>query len=294
MIVSTAKDFLKRLEHILIFKRGEKRAPHKPLYLLFCISSLQKGRPRLQSFDEVRNKLRPALKKFGPPVGSIHPEYPFWRLQNDNLAEVVVDSELLLRKSNNDPLVSSLVKNNARGGLLEEDFSLLKNDPDLQSAAIHKILDAHFPTSIHEDIQHHFGLVLQDPHIFGKKTENEFYHQVFVAYDSTCAISGFSAFFDGKSVGIEATHICWPQAGGNDNIGNWIAMTSLHRKLYHLGLFGIDREFRIKVSPYAKVAIDSPMSLQRLNGEKIRLPQNPSCYPDRNALDWHLQAVFKS
>jgi putative restriction endonuclease len=43
------------------------------------------------------------LKEFGPPRQSYHPEYPFWRLQNDGAWEVHAAGSLKARKGNTDP-----------------------------------------------------------------------------------------------------------------------------------------------------------------------------------------------
>lgn len=51
--MTTSAHFLTRLDQILVYKKGNQRAPHKPLYLLFCIASLQQGLPRLRRFEEV-------------------------------------------------------------------------------------------------------------------------------------------------------------------------------------------------------------------------------------------------
>lgn len=57
-----------------------------------------------------------ALRRFGPRVVTVHPEYPFWRLQRDELAVVEAVGPLEQRLNNDDPGVSSLKAQNARGG----------------------------------------------------------------------------------------------------------------------------------------------------------------------------------
>lgn len=286
-------DLFSRLDSIVVGKRGERSAPHKPLYLLFCIGSLQQGKPRLQRFEDIRSELASALRLFGKQRGGVHPQYPFWRLQHDGLAEVCSDGPLEIRKSSSDPNVSSLVEQNARGGLLDEYHSLLFNDPELQSVAIHRILDAHFPPSIHDEIVRFFKLEFRDRHADDARTSAEFHESVLRAYDERCAISGFCAQSDGQSFGVEAAHIFWPQSGGNDQVTNGIAMTTLHRKLYHLGFLGIDDKYRIIVSSQVKEASESDFSLARLRGRSICLPSGTENYPSLQALSWHREWVFK-
>jgi len=233
------------------------------------------------------------LLRFGLRTKALHPEYPFWRLQNDTLAIVETDAPLKYRKSNNDPTRSSLFHTKARGGLREQDYALLSDNLNLQSIAVHKLLDAHFPASIHDEIIRHFDLVLNDPHSKDDSTEKRFREAVLSAYGNSCALTGFSINLSGTYVGIEATHICWPQVGGNDEVSNGIAMSTLHRKLFHLGLFAVDENFQIRVSNEAVENQKAGMSLQGLHGKRIALPKNSAQWPSQQAIDWHLRWVFR-
>ena len=158
------------------------------------------------------------------------------------------------------------------GGLTDEDYWLLKEDLDAQSSAVHIFLDAHFPASIHEDIIRFFNLKIGDPHSKDKSTECEFRNQVLMAYDFKCAITDFSLSYEGTYPWIEAAHICWPQAGGNDAVGNGVAMSTLYRKLFHLGVFTIYCDYSIVVSSNVKSRNETGDSLVSLHGKSIRLP----------------------
>jgi putative restriction endonuclease len=292
--MTSASDFLERLDRILVYRKGEQRAPHKPLYLLFCLASLQHGLPRLQRFDVISNALSVALRRFGPRTKSLHPEYPFWRLQHDNLAVVEADGLLEFRQSNNDPTKSSLLKANAVGGLTEQDYALLVDAVDFQSIAAHKLLDKHFPASIHDEVIRHFNLILDDPHSKDLVTERDFREAVLAAYKNSCALTGFSLKYQDIYCGIEAAHICWPQAGGNDDVTNGIAMSTLHRKLFHLGLFAInDEDYTVCVSTEALEDKTTGMSLRQLHGKPMVLPEDSKYWPSKKALSWHSRWVFR-
>jgi putative restriction endonuclease len=291
--MATTLDFYERLDNLLVFRQGEQRAPHKPLYLLYCIAGVQKGRARLQAFDAVSPVLTSALQMFGPWTKSLHPQYPFWRLQNDGLAEVLHDGPLSIRKSNNDPTVTSLRQQNARGGLLQPDYEMLLGNLALQSLAMHKILDAHFPRSIHDEIIRFFGLTLDEPHAKDKISDVEFHDGVLSAYGNRCALTGFNLEVAGRSMGIEAAHIFWPQSGGNDQVSNGIAMTVLHRKLFHLGLFTIRPDYKIVISSKAVDRGDSQLSLSSMSGIGLSLPQDKTLWPNPTALLWHQRWVFR-
>ena len=286
-------DFYERLDNLLVFRQGEQRAPHKPLYLLYCIAGVQSGRSRLQSFDAISPVLKSALRIFGPWAKSLHPEYPFWRLQNDGLAEVLYDGPLNIRQGNNDPTVSSLRQQNARGGLLQRDYEMLRGKLEFQSLAVHKILDGHFPRSIHDEIIRFFGLTLEEPHAKDKISDVGFHNNVLAAYGNRCALTGFNLEVAGRPVGVEAAHIFWPQSGGNDEVSNGIAMTALHRKLFHLGLFSIQPDYKIIVSSQAVDKGDSQLALSSISGLRIALPQDKVLWPNPTALLWHQRWVFR-
>ena len=291
--MDNASELLARLDTILVGKRGDRTAPHKPLYFLLCVAGIQRGAPRLQRFTDIRAELGEALRIFGSNKAGNHPEYPFARLPNDGLAELRADGPLEIRKSNKDPKVSSLVSTNARGGLLPDYHDILQNSFDLQSTVIHRVLDAHFPPSIHEDVIQFFRLTLADRHATDRKSEIEFRDAVLSAYGNTCAISGFSLMLDGRPFGIEAAHVFWPQAGGNDLVSNGIAMTTLHRKLYHLGLFGVDDQYRVLVSSRVNDGSNDGCSLRRYAGQPLRLPERADQRPSLKAVRWHREWVFK-
>lgn len=285
---------IERLDAVLVHKRGAQRAPHKPLYILLCISNLQKGRERLQTFESIRDELAAALRLFGVRTVSVHPEYPFWRLQNDHLAEVVFDGRLSFRESNDDPKVSSLLECAARGGLLLPDFNLLSASRAYQSLVIHKVLDSHFPVSVHEDIVHFFSLRLDDLRSYDKFPDFEFRQNVLDAYQNRCAISGFTASIGEVIVGVEAAHICWPQSGGNDQVSNGIAMTTLHRRMFHFGLFRVRQDYSIEVSPLALLNNASIVSIGRLADARMSIPEDPALRPDTRSLEWHSRWVFRT
>ena len=80
------------------WKRKGERAPHKPLLALLALGQLQRGGERLIAFSTWEPQLKRLLIDFGPPRQSIHPEYPFWRLQKDGVWEVQSDQTLTRRQ----------------------------------------------------------------------------------------------------------------------------------------------------------------------------------------------------
>lgn len=286
------KSFLERIERITVYKRGNERAPHKPLYILQCIAAIQHGLPRLRPFTEIEKPLKEALIRFGLRTKSVSPQYPFWRLQNDSLAVVVPAGPYDFRKQATDPTKSSLVSLDAHGGFTDADYSLIRDDLNLQTLTIHKILDGHFPRSIHEDIIAFFDLRLSGARASDEHTESEFRHRIVTAYGNACALTGFSIEYRRSFPGIDAAHICWPQAGGNDDVCNGIAMTTLYRKLFHLGLFTIDETMKVL---FCSELVDMGrfQVTDELKGKKISLPKDSKFWPSQDALKWHRKWVFR-
>ena len=57
-----------------VWKRGDQRAPHKPLLLLYALGRCLQGRGRLIPYQDVDRELKKLLLEFGPPRKSIYPE----------------------------------------------------------------------------------------------------------------------------------------------------------------------------------------------------------------------------
>ena len=110
----------RKLDELNVWKRGNERAPHKPLLLLLAMGRAVRGEERLVPFREIEAPLTGLLRHFGPPRRAYHPEFPFRYLASDGLWEV--------------PEVSSWSKKHLRdrgvkGGLPEPLYRLLTADP---------------------------------------------------------------------------------------------------------------------------------------------------------------------
>lgn len=289
----SGNDLRNRVSHIITWRSGTKRAPHKPLQLLLGIANAESGGPRLLCFAAVEEKLRLALQTFGPVRKSNHPEYPFWHLQTDRIWEVKADGVVTLRQRSLNPTAKELRQKNACGGFLADYDLALRRSAELRMDLIHDILDTHFPPSIHEDILTFFGLSTRQ----GKGVQSpdcvHFRQRVLNAYDSACAITNFSVRMESSVLGVEPAHVLWPQAGGQDQLPNAIAMTTLHRKLFHLGVFTVDANYRIRVSKNARGSSGFEELVGRFDGRKISLPADSAQQPSQEALEWHREQVFR-
>ena len=72
-----------KILNIRIWQRGDERAPHKPLLLLYSLARVARGELRLVSYEEAVDDLRKLLQEFGPYRKVHYPSYPFVKLCND-------------------------------------------------------------------------------------------------------------------------------------------------------------------------------------------------------------------
>jgi putative restriction endonuclease len=290
----TPSHLLSLLDRINIWSRGSERAPHKPLLLLYALARCQQGEPRRIPFRTVDERLTALLREFGPSRKSYHPEYPFYRLQADNLWELDDTRDLLVRESNTDPRKSELLKQDIHGGFPEPVQQLLTDNPQLIVQAAQKILEAHFPSTLHDDLASAVGLDLAtfETHRRRKRDPN-FRTEVIRAYAYRCTVCGYDIQLEDQSVGIEAAHIKWHQAGGPSVVPNGLALCALHHKLFDRGAFTLGSELRLEVSEHAHGGESFEQHILRFHGEATRPPISEDYLPNKKFLEWHRDQVFR-
>ena len=86
----TRQRLLDAIDGLRPWKRGDTRAPHKPLTLLWAFGRVRQGKPRLASYaQDAHEPIARLLKEFGPPRKVVHPENPFWHLQSEGEGGIV-------------------------------------------------------------------------------------------------------------------------------------------------------------------------------------------------------------
>ena len=248
--------------------------------------------PRLIEYSHIEETLGKLLQEFGPWKSSNRPEFPFWRLRNDGVWEVSDEDKIRETKSG-DAYKTDLRRNHVTGGFTEPIARCLQNDPGLAFEISRELLDAHFPSSIHEDILQAVGIEFPVQISRRKKRDPEFRENVLKAYEYRCAVCGFDVKLRYQPVALEAAHIKWHQAGGPDTEVNGLALCVLHHKLFDLGAFMLSRRLDILVSDDANGSVGFEEWLMRFHGEKIKFPQRHSFYPQANFIGWHVREVFK-
>ena len=283
---------IQRFEQLKVWRNGDERAPHKPLLVLYAIGKLRRGGNRRISYSEIDNKLGHLLREFGSRQTNYGTQYPFWRLQNDEIWEIS-DADKIGQTASGDALKSDLVRYDVSGGFLEDIAHQLQNDSTLSFEIIHSLLDAHFPSSLHEDILQAVGIEfpLQISNL--QRSNPNFRANILRAYEYKCAVCGFDIKLGPSPIALEASHIRWRQANGPDIEVNGLALCSLHHKLFDRGAFTLSDQLEIMVSDDAHGSVGFEEWLMRFHGEKINFPQRQSYYPHESFIDWHIREVFQ-
>jgi putative restriction endonuclease len=197
------------------------------------------------------------------------------------------------RASNTDPPRSELRSGNAAGAIPEEIRRELVENPHLLAEVTQSILSAHFPETLHQDILDAVGLHLDRPLAIRKARDPRFRNKVLVAYEYRCAVCALDLRIGNVTVGLDAAHIQWHQAGGPDLEVNGIALCTLHHKIFDLGGFTIHMDHRLIVSEHVHWAGQFEEMLMRYHGKQVNPPPRLEQLPGAQYLAWHRREVFK-
>lgn len=294
------EELLANFAGITVWKKGDKRAPHKPLLILYMLGRLSRGELGYVSFDEMDVKVGELLEEFGPSRKT-HPYLPFWYLQNDGLWQLTNmdrDADTPLGPPPGKTLFRS---KGVCGGFPQDIEHTLINKPGLIGAVAHHILTDNFPDTLHEDIMQAVGLDLGTEIGIAKpgkrirkgSRDPKFRERILMAYEYRCAVCGFDVRIGNTPIALEAAHIKWHQAGGPDEEPNGLALCSLHHKLFDRGAFSLDNQRRLLVSENAHGSKGFDNWLMQYHGVLIKEPLRNSYKPCGEFTEWHINEVFR-
>ncbi|GLY83985.1 HNH endonuclease [Actinoallomurus iriomotensis] len=285
-------DWVERVTGIRRWTRGQERAPHKPLLLLYALGHFQRHGDEPIRYSAAEERLGHLLREFGPPRPTT-PAYPFHHLTSDGLWEVrTADGG-----GSPGARVGALRDSAADGRLTPSLVRDLRRDPRLLSQLGRALLDANFEPSLHEDICAEVGLDLESVETDRavRRRDRDFRERVMVAYEYQCAFCGFEGWLNGRAVGLDAAHVQWWAFGGPDDVANGICLCALHHKLFDKGVLGVTADQRVAVSArYVGRGRSAEAQVLELSGREIGGPQPafPRVADDRVA--WHTREVFRS
>ena len=285
-------DLCARFAQLEVWKANGQRAPHKPLLVLWAIGRCLRNESRMESYQHTASALRNLLGKFGPHRTRVHPEFPFWRLQNDGIWEVTNANRVSLSPSG-DAHVSSLVRENVHGGFPLDVFDTLRSNEKLAIEIAYSLVEAHFPSSLQNEVLQAVGIFSKYEHVRRRARDGLLAESVLVAYGYKCSVCAFSVCLGSRPIALEAAHIRWHSSRGPDQINNALALCALHHRLFDAGAFTLSLDKRVIVAASAQ-GRGFEDALGRFNSEMISLP---SCYeeqPDDGFVRWHQREVFNS
>jgi hypothetical protein len=124
-----------------------------------------------------------------------------------------------------------------------------------------------------------------------RRVQSFFRAAVLTSYDNRCALTGLAV-----PELLTASHIIsW-----SENIErradpcNGIALNALHDRAFDRGLITFDDDFRVVVSPHlatAEIGECHEHALRGIAGQVLKLPHR--FHPDRRALAWHRDCIFR-
>lgn len=291
-----------RVEALTVWKRGDQRAPHKPLLLLYALARFADGHERMP-YSEIEPHLRRLLDDFGPARKTHHPNYPFWRLQHDGLWTLDGAEGLPSRKSNTDPPVTALRKHNPVGQFPREVAATLRAHPALIAHLASDLLEAHFPDSLHDDLLGAIGLDLDALDERGRtdgafrrrrrRRDPTFREAVLRAYSYRCAVCGFDARVGHTLIGLDAAHVKWRQAGGPDAVENGLALCAVHHRLLDRGAWTLTPEGRMQVAEEAHGGETFERWVLAYHGRPVAAPVAAHQRVAEPHLTWHYAEVFR-
>lgn len=295
----TRDDILQAFDRMRVWQRGDRRAVHKPLLVLFALARVGAGETALMDWNDAEPRLKALLDEFGPDGSGSSRHHPFWHLQTDGLWQLQGPADILARPPSATPTLGELRDNHIRGGFPPALREALLRDPQLVATIARRIVDAHFPESIRPDVLAAVGLPadLTDTTLTqeqARRRDPAFREKVLLAYQYRCGVCGHDLRLGRQTIGLEAAHIKWFQARGPDVVPNGIALCSLHHKVFDLGAFTIlPGSYQMIFSQHLNGSDDSAGKILAYHGASLILPQSREYLPQPEFLDWHKREVFK-
>lgn len=256
-------------------------------------------------YVDIERGLQRLLEDFGPPGGLREAKYPFWHLQFDDIWEVPERETLIVargdRKRTKDVPAPILRAHDAHGGFPIDIYESLRARPDLVYRIAGLLLEANFPTSMHEDILDAVGMPWIEirwmpPAVLLRPTRRprdpEFRDMILGIYGHCCAMCGYDGRLGSRPLGIEAAHVKWHALGGPDQADNGLALCTFHHKALDYGALGIDEGYRIIVSENVHGGSEVTTWLLRFMDQPLRRPHSGQPGVAHEFIQWHREQVF--
>ncbi|MFF4650052.1 phosphorothioated DNA-binding restriction endonuclease [Streptomyces sp. NPDC001380] len=279
-----------------------RRAPHKPLLVLWLLGRYVGTGSTTVTYDEADVPVSRLIGDFGPPARTrqraampfVHLERRLWDLRDargEPIPPTAPESGAALRRSG------------AVGRLRPEAERLLAERGTLAAAA-RLLLDQHFTHALEGPVCEAAGLDLSALELEaaaqllpGQRTRRSrrsgFAEEVLRAYAYSCAMCGYDGALGRHPVGLEAAHVRWHSQDGPDTLDNALALCALHHALFDLGVLGLTEDLRVRVSGLYTARSEAGRAVDVLQDRPLALPRPGLPRTAESFVRWHTAQVFK-
>ncbi|CAL9542390.1 hypothetical protein SUDANB96_04284 [Streptomyces sp. enrichment culture] len=282
---------------------GGRRAPHKPLLVLWLLGRFASSGSTAVTYDEAEEPVSRLINDFGPAVVSpsrareraampfVHLERAIWEVRDRQGEDVGPDA----------PERGHWLRTRGAHGRLRPEVEALLADHGTVAAAARLLLEQHFTPALEGLICDAVGLDLAgtdgalSPAARQRRQPRRagFVEEVLHAYAYACAFCGFDGALGRHPIGLEAAHVRWRSWDGPDEVHNGLALCSLHHTLFDIGALGIRSDLRIQVSQLYVARSEAGRSVDALHGRPVALPRPGRPAVDPRHIAWHERQVFK-
>ncbi len=290
---------LSRFGSLRQHQRAGQRSPHKPLLVLLALGRLNANGSSELPWSVAEPALADLIGEFGPPSRTSRAQsaaYPFTRLRADGVW--VLDHDVQM------DLVGPLADQHVVGRFDASVEAELRADPALVRSAARALVLSNFPETIAPDVLQavglHPGTVLGEADVpssagrtRGERRRDPTWRSVVLqAWDRQCAFCGYDGQLAGASVGIDAAHVRWFAFDGPDALDNGLALCALHRKLFDMGVLGLDPGLLVRVAAVFTARTTAGRAVYELHGRPLT-PRPGTVTPAAEHVSWHSHEVFK-
>lgn len=291
---------LARLLNVRKYVRADRRAPHKPLVLLWELARVSRGATEPSRWLDACAPLSDLLLTFGGGW-DVTPEFPFQNLSTDGIWEVAEADQMRKRVGKRDAPINELRRVNPRGGFTADVYARLHANPSLLVAAVEGLLEGEFSPPLHPLILNAIGwvepslegAVLVRPRITRVPRDPAFRRNVLEAYGYRCAMCGLEVGANGPTGLLEAAHLKWFAFGRDNSPSNGLCLCPLHHTALDLGLLGITDAHRVRASPVVVHGTPVVVALADLHDRVLVGPVGDRERLARKNIEWHHENVFR-
>ncbi|MGW7542168.1 phosphorothioated DNA-binding restriction endonuclease [Streptomyces sp. NPDC054770] len=282
---------------------GSRRAPHKPLLMLWLLGRFAESGSTAVTYDEAEAPVSRLINDFGPAVTSrsrareraampfVHLERELWDVRDSDGQALGPDV----------PERGTWLRNKGAHGRLRPEVEVVLADPGTLTAAVRLLMDQHFTPALEVPICDAVGLDLtgldEVTYIPAERKQRKrragFPEEVLHAYAYACAFCGFDGALGRNPVGLEAAHVRWHSQDGPDEVNSGLALCSLHHSLFDLGVLGLLPDLRIQVSQLYVARSVAGQAIDALHGQLVATPRPGRPTIDPKYVLWHGGQVFK-